>query len=855
MAQIVVKGDVSVDWYRVPVPEHLGANENWRLSEGSQMLVLSGGALLLADMVQAAVGKAREIQRQTLSRLRLASPARVIRSHAELAAFPRSVDKKDQGKLVYRVKREFGFEGPKSGRPPCPPLDQVQKDSDTEIVVLDDAGNGFRDMETVEWPSALSKPGQEPIVIYKTCRPLAQGRLWQHLLEHHRQHLITIVTVNDLRAHGLHVSRRLSWDRSAIDFARQLAHHDTTSALCQSRYLIVTLGMDGALIHSNNNGESELKLIFDSQRLEDDFHNSCPGRMFGVTTAFTAALISRIKDKDLQDLESGVKYGLRSSRHLLQLGFGSQLGHLGIPSQKIFTPPDIPWDFASTTVPLASGDDQEGKEAPSPENWTILSEVVGHGYEVVACDQVRTGSALELLDVPTAQFGKLKTVDRSEIESFQSIRNLMREYLTPRAPARPLSIAVFGPPGAGKSFGVTEVAKSMDDPRIEKHAFNVAQFTCIDDLITAFHSVRDLAIAGKIPLVFFDEFDSSFKDTPLGWLKYFLAPMQDGEFKHGEQMHPIGQAIFVFAGGTAHTLEAFCRETRENEQKEKDVFIANKGPDFVSRLRGHVNILGLDQQDDDDKVYKLRRAILLRAMLEFKASHLIDSKGNCRIDQGILSAFINTPRFNHGARSLEAILDMSLLSEIDVYEPSALPSKRQLAMHVDSEYFMAQVIKEANWAAKLEQLSQAVHRKYVENQQGRKDPGDPSMQPWDQLPPDLQESNRQQAADLPAKLRVLGYGIRPAQGRPKALTLSEEQIELLAQMEHQRWSIERLHAGWRYGPERDPVNKVSPYLVSWDELVDLVDSRGNSIQENDREAVRNIPDLLKMTNFEVYELK
>ena len=45
-----------------------------------------------------------------------------------------------------------------------------------------------------------------------------------------------------------------------------------------------------------------------------------------------------------------------------------------------------------------------------------------------------------------------------------------------------------------------------------------------------------------------------------GWLRYFLAPMQDGKFLQGEMAHPIGKAIFVFAGGTSWTLDNFGKQ-------------------------------------------------------------------------------------------------------------------------------------------------------------------------------------------------------------------------------------------------------------------------------------------------------
>ncbi|MBK8280226.1 MAG: hypothetical protein IPK94_09000 [Saprospiraceae bacterium] len=59
-----------------------------------------------------------------------------------------------------------------------------------------------------------------------------------------------------------------------------------------------------------------------------------------------------------------------------------------------------------------------------------------------------------------------------------------------------------------------------------------------------------ISTSGKTPLIFFDEFDTAYNSKALGWIQYFLAPMQDGVFKDGEKLHPLGKAIFVFAGGT-----------------------------------------------------------------------------------------------------------------------------------------------------------------------------------------------------------------------------------------------------------------------------------------------------------------
>ncbi len=108
-----------------------------------------------------------------------------------------------------------------------------------------------------------------------------------------------------------------------------------------------------------------------------------------------------------------------------------------------------------------------------------------------------------------------------------------------------------------------------------------------------------------------DEFDSDLAGVSFGWLRHFLAPMQDGAFQQGQILHPIGKAIFVFAGGTSARLADFAG----NRSTE---FRLAKGPDFASRLKGHVDIVGPDPRGGDpeaDPYYRIRRAILLRSML------------------------------------------------------------------------------------------------------------------------------------------------------------------------------------------------------------------------------------------------
>lgn len=55
------------------------------------------------------------------------------------------------------------------------------------------------------------------------------------------------------------------------------------------------------------------------------------------------------------------------------------------------------------------------------------------------------GPEAALQDVPWGEFGKLLTVDRQEIESLRSMRNLVFEYCKQGPQKRPLSVAVFSP--------------------------------------------------------------------------------------------------------------------------------------------------------------------------------------------------------------------------------------------------------------------------------------------------------------------------------------------------------------------------------------------------------------------------
>ena len=123
------------------------------------------------------------------------------------------------------------------------------------------------------------------------------------------------------------------------------------------------------------------------------------------------------------------------------------------------------------------------------------------------------------------------------------------------------------------------------------------------------------------------------------------------------------------------------------------------------------------------------------------------------------------------------------------------------------------------------------------------------MQPWEQLSESMKESNRQQADDVPRKLSRIGCGFAPVTDRKPALfKFTPQEIEIRAEMEHERWVKERLLAGWTYGKERNVERKISPHLVPWNELDD-------EVKQYDRDAVGGMPLYMADAKFEIYRLK
>ena len=886
---VVVTGDFTLDWNLARGKGPEGLSQVWEAPVCSQLRWQRGGSGLLADLIEEI---SRRIEgQQTYKVLQQAIPRRAggvakssispedERFHHSFASW-KSFDFVARGSKVadaYKwhqpVWRVSEFEGVnRCLNEETPDWARVaDDDSKAELVVLDDANLGFRENPAL-WPASLNAPGRHPWVIVKMSSPVANGALWNFLCEKHAGRLIAVMTVNDLRRTTTTlVSHALSWERTAQDLSWELKYNKALENMRNCAHVVISFNAVGAFLLSRGaDKEPVSSLLFDPEFVEGMWDKSYPGKMVGYSSCLTAGIAREVMlAPDQPNILNGISAGLWALRTLHLEGYGQR----GASAEKVVL------EFPVRAIVSALEAEEAASEIKGPYKeslvpsqlssgyWTILTDRCKGDLSQLATDVVLHGPKEILKAVPLGRFGNLLTVDRQEIESLRSISSLVGEYVAQDRPKRPLSIAVFGPPGSGKSFGITELAKSLLPGEIEIKEFNLSQIRSYDELLSAFHQVRDIGLNRRIPLVFWDEFDGDFEGMNYGWLRYFLAPMQDGVFKQGDLVHPIGRAIFVFAGGTSWTLEGFGGNRDERQLR------AAKVPDFLSRLKGYLNVLGPNPlMGKDDPYYVLRRAILLRSMLERGTRDLLIN-GKLQIDDGVLRALLLTSTFKHGARSMESILSMSQLEGKTVFDRSCLPTRAQLGLHVDGQNFLALVHQLEFDDETVEKMARVAHEVNFDLQKrfekkkgpGSKDAGQVglSMLPYDALEEDKKEQNRNQVRDIPGKLAFAGCSIVQTREGDHTFIFPPDLVEALASREHTRWMRMKASEGFRYGQPSKEEPKLSLCMLPWergklDDYGGIVDHLGPEVlsedeKEKDRAAVRGIARILNETGYTVVD--
>lgn len=616
---------------------------------------------------------------------------------------------------------------------------------------------------------------------------------------------IPLFLMKHLRQLDFLITRETSYERTVDDFLLQLAVNDALRELRQCPDMVVLLNEEGALVRE----DGSWTLIFTPTRGEK--------RNIGAEDDLYAIY---------QNLEAKYQNGT--------------VCKMPVPQRTLKA-------LVSRSAPFCILDE--------------FCKTQSGGYLAVAQEIVLSGPERLFRNVPVCRYRALSTVDLDEIENYHAIKTLMGEYIYAydhplqdgKAP-KPISVAVFGPPGSGKSFGVKQIANSLERFRIS--SLNLSQYHSAGEMFAAL----DAALVYEdnlIPLIFFDEFDSELGGISRGWLKYFLAPMQDGEYTLDGRTLSIKGAVFVFAGGTAPSFPEFLPHNEESTVEFQRV----KGPDFVSRLKGILNIKGPNPTSVTDRRHIIRRALLLRNLFQGQARNFFDEEtGQVNISHALLRALLRVSEFRHGSRSMEFIVGMSRKAGISRYTPSCLPLAEQLDIHLDVDDFMSKLSFEQLMGDMVEQYAKAAHEMYreqrihdavrfgmPENEVARIQSED-RMADWEHLDELYKENKRSQIRYLGERFDRFntGIGLRPI--LPDAAdTLSElygPVLEQLSVLEHQRWMLDKQANGWTLG-KLDIQLRKHPDMIPYEQL-------DESVKDYVRVSVRNIPDYLKAIGYELY---
>ncbi|NTU44642.1 MAG: ATPase [Chlorobiaceae bacterium] len=864
---LFVTGDVTIDWNIAHISRESHDPSAWTGAESCRMSWQFGSAVLLSDLITSMTNQLKVYLPYTVDVTSThTTPASTIDPYDTCYYHCYSVwapyrDKGAPDTIVWRVERFLGLDRSSKIEPAQHKSNGVTAGPEhADIIVIDDSNLGFRDQPD-HWPVAIKEPGSGkhmPWIIVKMSQPMAEGALWEHLLAHFSDRLIVVLSINDLRQSAIQVSAQISWEKTALELVWELTHNPMINRLTHSAYTVVSFGPTGALLLPGISKHESPKLLFDPLYMEREWPAG-KGTIIGKTSVLVAGIVREIMmAKENPDLTKGIQSGIAAMRYLHKAGYDGGTDS----SPRLRFPIDgVIKHLKSDEPPLAMADCPiiDDEQHAQPLSWTILRDRYYDDLEELSQRIVLEGATAALKNIPIGVFGELVTVDRQEIESLRSIHSLISEYCSQQE-ERPVSIAVFGPPGSGKSFAVKQIARAASPGKkiAEKTlTFNLSQFKSPADLIDAFHQIRDVALSGKIPLAFWDEFDTSLDGKKLGWLRFFLAPMQDGEFQQGQLTHPIGKAIFVFAGGTSSSLNEF---TKSRKQKE---LVEAKTPDFLSRLKGFLNVLGPNPQlseGRDDPYFIVRRAILLRSLFERLTPQLFDRNHFLRIDIGIMRAFLRVDSYRHGSRSMEAIVAMSRLGTATHFNRSYLPPEEQLGLHVDPLSFTALVHHLELREELLEKLARLNHKLLYDNlkSQGyvwgkvnneKSNPKTHSLLvSFAALSAHNQEKNRAAVRDIPNKLAAFGYAIVPMRNNEQAVEIPIPELKEMAKLEHERWMESKLADGWKYAPETNKEKKLHALLVDWEQL-------SKEVKDKDRALVsENIPLLLKEAGYTIVKL-
>ena len=533
-----------------------------------------------------------------------------------------------------------------------------------------------------------------------------------------------------------------------------------------------------------------------------------------MSSAFTAGFALGFPDSD-----AGIRLGMAATKRL---------------SHSKFTPhpedhsPDYPVKVVMdklTPMKNVSTMNLPSNSISSGDSLSIFDHLTGDTGEV-ARQIVTQGPEKAIARCPVREFGRLLSVDRTEQESLGSIVDTLHERLESKN-VDPTCIGVIGPMGSGKNFVAANLAAQVGETWPIRKLTYSARGMKLEQFTNACNTIRDNTAEKLLTVVIFENFEDILEsDSPL--LDDFSALMRYGSFKDSGHERTVGKCVLMFLANQDPPIQAASTPTptagdfnfKRSLTMSSDLRSKADESALLDNLHGAVNLLGPNQAGPGDKTFVIRRALMLRQLLIEKHPHL-NVNGTIKIDDTVLHALLFVPAYKHGLRSLEKIISTSRLSGRAKFDISALPPEEQIQLHVDGRLFMSFLRSPKLPPVLREKLAEGLFERYKRQKVLMADTpekkealqADRAMVDWDELSGELKESTRSQADDIPRKLRACNYFmLNEVRSDPFILVpaFTHEDLEMLQEMEHERFNAERLQRQWYVVPIR--AKRISHYV-------------------------------------------
>ena len=732
----------------------------------------------------------------------------------------------------------------------APPFENIAA-SGASTVVISGSGDAYQDVEPALDFLQRVRP---KYIIHHMTRPLAVGRLWDIIRNGPMvtegvpdlDHLAVILDAEDLRAEGIPLSRSLSWESTAEDFVRNLGSNGRLDTLVTCPNLIVRFGNEGVIHHRGRDAVNP-KLYFNPRKME-----SPNDHMVGLTSAFTAGFAAGFPDS-----EKGIRLGISVANRLSSAGFqcNNEDRAPDYPSTEVMENLSPEKGYTAVSVPstnISSGD-----------SFYIFDTLAGDVSEL-ARKIVTDGPDKALGRCSVKKIGDLQSVDRTEQESLGAIVHTIHERLTSQTTTEPTCIGLLGPPGSGKRFAANNIANHVTESWPIRRITYDARVMHSADLVNMCQTMRDNSAQNILTIACFENFEHLLIANSTVVHEFFTL-MRDGTFSDNGTRRKVGQCLLFFLVNEEAQSNELAPTPTASEFRESRFRRADDS-EILDKLHGAIHLRGPNQVGSQDKLYSVRRALMLRQLLKERHPHLFIN-ARVKIDDAVLHALLFGPAYKHGVRSLDKIISTSRLSGRTKFDIPALPPEEQIQLHVDGPKFMSALRSPKLPPALREKLAERLFETYkkqrvlmAKTDQEKADlESDRSMVDWDELSGELKESTRSQADDIPRKLRSIGCFMlsvydpaTPTSSHDDSPFVhvphfSSEDLDMLSEMEHERFNAERLQRQWRMG-SRNSKQRTTPFIKPWRDLE-------QEWRDVDRVMVECVPATLAEAGWRIYRMR